>query len=258
MNKPVVIVTGSSSGVGAATAVQIAISGWDVLVNYQSNREGAESTAEQCRKQGAEVLVCQADVGEDDDCRAMVQQVQQKWGRLDALVNNAGTTVFNNHANLEGLSADDFLRLYRVNTVGAYQMVRAAESLLRASERASVVNVASIAGVMGVGSSVAYAASKGALLTMTLSLARALGPIRINAVCPGFIQGDWLRQGLGDKAYQATRAAIEQANPLGVTSTAESVASAICYFVESAVDVTGETLILDGGSHLGGATFTRR
>ena len=111
------------------------------------------------------------------------------------LVNNAGTTKFCAHQDLDGLSKDDFLHLYAVNTVGPYQMTRAAEKALRQAGTAQVINMASIAGLAGVGSSIAYAASKGALLTMTKSLARVLGPeIRVNAICPGFVQGEWLER----------------------------------------------------------------
>tara|TARA_B110000483_G_scaffold109173_2_gene133002 strand:- start:711 stop:1103 length:393 start_codon:yes stop_codon:yes gene_type:complete len=129
-------------------------------------------------------------------------------------------------------------------------MIKEAQSFLKMSPIASVVNVASIAGVTGIGSSVAYAASKGALITMTKSLARALGPIRINAICPGFIQGDWLRNGLGDEAYEMVKKATEDATPLSLCVTAEQVADSIYYFVEDAVTTTGETLLLDGGAHL--------
>jgi 3-oxoacyl-[acyl-carrier protein] reductase len=185
-------------------------------------------------------------------CKNVVEETITKWKRLDALVNNAGTTKFNAHDNLSGLSSEDFLRLYSVNTVGPYMMLKEAQPFLLESPNPSVVNVGSIAGVTGIGSSVAYASSKGALLNMTKSLARALGPIRVNAVCPGFIQGDWLRNGLGDEVYEALKEATEKATPLALTVTADQVADSILYFVEDAVTTTGETLLLDGGMHLGG------
>jgi 3-oxoacyl-[acyl-carrier protein] reductase len=135
--------------------------------------------------------------------------------------------------------------------VGAFQMVRAVEPAMRRGRRGAIVNVASIAGVMGVGSSIAYAASKGALITLGLSLARVLGPeIRLNTVCPGFIQGDWLEQGMGAENYARTKAYLEQNTPLQVTSTPDSVAEVIVYFLTGASVVTGETLLLDGGHHL--------
>ena len=129
-------------------------------------------------------------------------------------------------------------------------MIKEAEEFLRKSPIASVVNIASIAGVIGVGSSIAYVASKGALVMMTKSLAKALGPIRINAICPGFIEGEWLKTGLGDEAYEATKNYIESSTPLNMVCNPEKVAKGVWFFVEDAVATTGETLILDGGFHL--------
>lgn len=258
--RPVAVVTGSSSGVGAATAGLLAGEGWDVAVTWASNEEGARETEAACRKAGADVLVRRLDVSVDDECRALAGAAVERWGRIDALVNNAGTTKFCAHDDLEGLSKEDFLHIYSVNAVGPYQMIRAAAPALREGEGGSVVNVASVAGITGYGSSVAYAASKGALVTMTLSLARALGPeIRVNAVCPGFIRGDWLREGLGDERYERVREEREVGAPLQRTATPETVAEGIAFFLgrRSGI-VTGETLILDGGHHLGTAPLTRR
>lgn len=242
------IVTGSSSGVGAACVAQLANKGWNVVINYSRSEAAAREVAKRCESAGAEVLVCKANVAEDDDCRRLVDATLERFGRLDALVNNAGTTKFVDHADLDGLDKDDFLHIYSVNTVGAYQMVRAAEPHLRAAGRAAVVNVASIAGVKGVGSSIAYAASKGALITMTKSLARVMGPeVRVNAVCPGFIQGDWLRQGMGEARYDRSKAYLEKATPLQMTATPDTVAETIIQLIEGASLVTGEAILLDGG-----------
>ena len=258
MQGGVAIVTGSSSGVGAACAARLAERGAHLIINYASNRDGAEATREACEAFGVETRIVQADVASDEDCRRMVQVAEDAWGRVDALVNNAGTTVFCPHDDLEGLSADDFQRIYAVNTIGAYQMSRAVAPVMRRGGRGSIVMVASIAGVMGVGSSIAYAASKGAMLTLTKSLARVLGPeIRVNAVCPGFIQGDWLRKGMGDAAYDAAKGFLEKATPLGRTATADTVADAILAFAEGMDLVTGETLIFDGGAHLSGMPVRR-
>ena len=255
----VAIVTGSARGVGAAVVNQLASQGWKVVINYSKSEDQAREVEEACRRAGGESLLCQADVASDDDCRRMVDETMSQWGRIDALVNNAGTTRFCGHANLEGLSAEDFQYIYGVNVVGPYQMVRAASPHMKAAGKGAIVNVASTAGVTGVGSSVAYAASKGALITMTLSLARVLGPeIRVNAVCPGFIQGSWLRQGLGDELYDATKQYLESSSPLNMTATPETVAESICYFITGAPLVTGETLILDGGFHLTTTPVTRR
>ena len=255
----VAIVTGSSSGVGAATARQLAERGANVVINYAHNEDGAQATQEACEAFGVETVVVKADVAEDDDCRRLASAAEDRWGRIDALVNNAGTTKFCDHKNLEGLDRQDFLDIYSVNTVGPYQMVRAVEPAMRRGGRGSIVNVASIAAVMGIGSSIAYAASKGALVTMGLSLARILGPeIRLNTVCPGFIQGEWLEQGMGSERYARTREHLEQTTPLRLTTTPDTVAEAILYFLGGADVVTGETLILDGGYHLNQLPFARR
>ena len=251
LQEGVAIVTGSSSGVGAACARQLAERGCHVAINYSRNAAGAEETQAACAAFGVETLVVQADVADDAQCRALTQAAIDKWGRFDALVNNAGTTKFNAHENLEGLTREDFEHIYAVNVVGPYQMARAAAPAMRRAGRGSIVNVASIAGIMGVGSSIAYAASKGALLTMTLSLARVLGPeIRVNAVCPGFIQGDWLEQGMGAERYAATKSYLEANAPLKLTTTPDTIAEGVLYFIGGADVITGESLIMDGGMHL--------
>lgn len=248
LKQAVGIVTGSSSGVGASTARQLAARGTNVVINYSRSVDAAERVAEECRELGAEVLVCQADVSKDSDCQRMVEDTLSRWGRLDILVNNAGTTKFVTHSDLAGLDHQDFQDIYAVNVIGAFQMVRAAQEALTASGDASIVNVASIAGVKGVGSSIAYAASKGALITMTKSLARVMGPsIRVNAVCPGFIEGDWLAEGMGQAVYEQTLSFLRAKTPLQTTCTADSVAESILSFIDGHSVVTGQHLILDGG-----------
>lgn len=255
----VAIVTGSSSGVGAACARQLAEKGCHVVINYASNREGAEKTRAACEALGVETEVVQADVSKDADCQRLAKTAIDRWGRIDALVNNAGTTKFCDHANLDGLSREDFEAIYAVNTVGPFQMTRAVVPAMKKGGRGAIVNVASIAGVMGVGSSVAYVASKGALISMSLSLARVLGPeIRVNTVCPGFIQGDWLEAGMGADRYEATRAFLEETTPLKLTTTPDTIAEGILYFICGADVITGETLIMDGGQHLNQLASGRR
>ncbi|MDE2379499.1 SDR family oxidoreductase [Bradyrhizobium sp.] len=251
------IVTGSASGLGAATAEILAKGGARLVINYSSSKTEAEATAEVCRKAGAaEVLVVQGDVSRDEDCRKLVAAVE-KWGRLDVLVNNAGTTKHVAHGDLAGLSAEDFQRVYGVNTIGPFQMVRAARSLLEAAAKASgrpssVVNVSSVAGISGVGSSIAYAASKGALNTMTLSLARALAPaIRVNTVCPGYIDTPWFTKGRGAEGAKQVRDMVVSKVPLKVASSAEDIAQLVCFLASPASgNMTGEIVRMDAGMHL--------
>ncbi len=162
------------------------------------------------------------------------------------------------HHDLDGLSAEDFQRLYAVNVIGVYQMCRAVAPTMKAQGRGSIVNISSIAGVAGVGSSIAYAASKGALNTMTLSLARVLGPeIRVNTVCPGFVQGRWQQQWLGD-AYAERVKQVEASTPLGRAGSPEDMAEAAILFLTSCANVTGEILLCDSGWHLGFAPLKAR
>ena len=250
------IVTGASSGLGAATAIRLAQPGARILINYASNQADAEATADKCRAAGADVIVMQGDVSRDEDCRAMVAAAA-RWGHLDALINNAGTTKHVAHSDLDGLSAEDFQRLYAINTIGPYQMVRAARALLEAGAKAkghasAVVNVSSVAGLSGIGSSVAYAASKGALNTMTLSLARALAPlIRVNAVCPGYIDTPWFTKGRGAEAAKQVRDFITAKVPLKVASSADNIAALVCFLASSqSSHMTGELVRMDAGLHL--------
>ncbi|MGQ9425836.1 SDR family NAD(P)-dependent oxidoreductase [Gilvimarinus sp. F26214L] len=254
----VAIITGSSSGIGAAIARLFASQGCHVVINYSRNDAGAKQVAADCEAQGVQTLVRQANVGEDEDCRALVAATLEKFGRLDVLINNAGTTKFCDHRDLAGLDSEDFLDIYKVNTVGAFQMIRAAEDALRQREVAHVINMASIAAITGVGSSIAYAASKGAMLTMTMSLARVLGPsVRVNAICPGFVQGEWLAEGMGRENYERTLAGIRKMAPLADTATPERIAQTALGVVTGMDWTTGEAIIVDGGAHLHTAPLRR-
>ena len=247
----VAIITGGSRGVGAATARLLASKGWNITITCTSSMDDAENVVKECEKLGVEAIAITADVSEDNSCVQTAQETIEKWGRIDALVNNAGTTKFVfNHADLDGLDAEDFLHIYKVNVVGPFQMVRACKEMLLNSENPSVVNISSIAGIKGLGSSLAYASSKGALNTMTKSMARNLGPIRVNAICPGFIQGDWLRNGMGDDLYNAALENLTNNTPLKLTVTPEQVAEEIYSFIDINTVVTGETMLMDGGHHL--------
>jgi NAD(P)-dependent dehydrogenase (short-subunit alcohol dehydrogenase family) len=250
------IVTGSASGLGAATAAILAKGGGKIAVNYSNSKKEAEETADLCRKAGAEVVVVQGDVSRDEDCKKIVAAVGG-WAKLDILVNNAGTTKHVPHDNMDGLSAEDFQRIYAVNTIGPFQMIRAARSLLEAGAKArgrasAVVNISSVAGISGGGSSVAYAASKGALNTMTQSLARALAPlIRVNTVCPGYIDTPWFTKGRGEAGAKQVRDSVIARVPLKSASTAEDIAQLVCFLaLPQSGQMTGEYVRMDAGMHL--------
>ncbi|ABS64224.1 short-chain dehydrogenase/reductase SDR [Parvibaculum lavamentivorans DS-1] len=260
LKNKVAIVTGSATGLGAAVALQLADKGCNVVINYTKSETEAKETLAACQEKGVEAILAQGDVGEDADCRRIVDETVKKWGRVDVLVNNAGGTKFANHAELDELNAEDFLWIYKVNVVGAYQMIRACAPHMKEAGKGSVVNVSSIAGVTGIGSSVAYAASKGALNTMTLSLARSLAPkIRVNAVCPGFIGTRWFSDRFGSQTFEGIKRQQEESTPLQRAGTPEDIATAVVFFCGEGSDhITGETLITDAGMHLGFAPLTAR
>jgi 3-oxoacyl-[acyl-carrier protein] reductase len=252
MNKKVCVITGSSSGIGAATAILFAERGWDVCINYSRDPKPAQAVAQACRAQGADALVERADVSQDEQCLEVAARVKAHFGRCDVLVNNAGATKFVALRNLEGLNAEDFQRIYAVNVVGAFQMTRAMVPLLKQSAGAGIVNVSSIASRNAIGSSMAYMASKGALNSMTTALAKALGPqIRVNAVLPGMVDSRWLRDGLGAERYAAAQQHYESNATLAALVTPQEVAEAIFWLGAGAVKTTGEFQLIDGGRLLG-------
>lgn len=258
----VVVVTGASTGLGRAIAVETAERGAKaVIINFASNEAEAKETARLAEARGAEAVLARGDVALDADCR-QVAAAARPFGRIDALFNNAGVTKFaNDHADLDAVSSEDFLRLYAVNVVGPYQMIRAARALLEAAPQpGAVVNTASVAAVIGIGSSVPYAASKGALVTMTLSLARALAPrIRVNALCPGFIDTPWFGKAMAPESLGRLRAGVAASMPLKAASTAEDIAGAAVFLASPAArHITGEALMVDAGLHLGYAPLAMR
>ncbi|WP_304166192.1 SDR family NAD(P)-dependent oxidoreductase [Phenylobacterium aquaticum] len=258
----VVLVTGASTGLGRAMAVEVADRGAEaVIINYARSAEEAQETARLVEAKGAKAVLVQGDVALDADCRR-IAAAAEPFGRIDALFNNAGITKFApNHGDMDAISAEDFQNLYAVNVIGAFQMIRAARSLLEAGPRpGAVVNTSSIAGVMGIGSSVPYAASKGALTTMTLSLARGLAPkIRVNAVCPGFIDTPWFGKGMPQERVDRMREATAASTPLKAASTAEDVAASAVFLASpTSRHITGETLLVDAGTHLGYAPLGMR
>ena len=247
------IVTGAGTGVGAATALALARRGYDLLINYSRSEAEAKASERACREAGADTLLAQGDVAVDADCRRLVEAAVARWKRLDVLVNNAGITTFVGSGNWDALDADAFQRIYAVNVLGAFQMVRAAAPHLKAA-RGAIVNVSSIAGALGIGSSIPYIASKGGLNSMTLHLARTMAPeVRVNAVCPGMITTRWFPQGIGEENARKLKAGYEANAPLGTSCSPEDVAEAVLWLADGARTVTGEIVLLDSGTHLGTA-----
>jgi 3-oxoacyl-[acyl-carrier protein] reductase len=233
----VAIVSGGSSGMGEATVKELAKRGWNVAVMSRTRIQ-------------SDFFSVNGDVADDADCRRVAKAVLEKWGRIYALVNSAGTTKFVAHADLEGLSAEDILGIFRVNLVGPFQMIRACASALKAS-RGCVVNVSSVASILGTGSSIAYAASKAALDTMSFSLARALGPdIRVNIVAPGYVKTPWQVAAHGAAGAEELERRFAERAPLKAAAEPQDVAEAICWLIEGARRVTGEILYVDGGMHI--------
>ena len=248
----VAIVTGSATGIGAETAKRLASKGCRVVVNFTKSRDEAEQTAAACRNFGVDALLHQGDVAQDAACKAMVAAAVQRWGRVDILVNSAGRTKPAPAGDLDALNAADFLDIYAVNLVGAYQMIRAVVPHMRKQGAGAVVNVSALGSLNGEGSSIAYAASKGALNSLTISLARQLAPvIRVNAVCPGFVATRWMSNLLGEERFRQRVAEMAKITPVGKTAFAEDIAEMICWFIDGPGLITGEVLPIDYGTRFG-------
>ncbi|MGA7914558.1 MAG: SDR family oxidoreductase [Candidatus Acidiferrales bacterium] len=240
----VVLVTGSATGIGRAIAERFARDGVKVAVNYRQARQAAEGLASQIRSTGGTAISIQADVSKDAEVRGMIAQIEREFGRLDSLVNNAGWSTRVPHRNLDELTDDIWDKTFETNLRGVFYCIRAAVPLLRKQPGASIVNVASVAGSTGVGSSIAYAAAKAGVLTMTKSLARALAPeIRVNAISPGLIRTEFAGRPDSDSAFTAE----EGATPLKRLATVAECAEVAFFLASGATACTGQTMLVDGG-----------
>jgi 3-oxoacyl-[acyl-carrier protein] reductase len=237
----VALVTGSATGVGRACALRFAKLGFAVVINYSKSEGDAHETVRLVEAEGGRALLCRATVADESQVRAMVERTATQFGRLDVLVNNAGTTHFVAHADLDALTDAVWDEIFQVNLKGAFYCARAAMPLLKAA-KGNVVNVSSVAGLTGQGSSIPYCASKAALNCLTQSLARAFGPdVRVNAVAPGPINTRWLA---GREAHVAKF--LEQA-PLGRAADPDDIADAVVYLATGTTLTTGQVLVVDGG-----------
>jgi 3-oxoacyl-[acyl-carrier protein] reductase len=245
-SRKVALITGASTGIGRAAAVALAAAGFDVIINYSRSEQAARSTAEQAQAKGAKTLLFKCDVSDDACVRKMLEATTHEFGRLDALVNNAGTTTDVKPKDFEELTAEEWDRVFAVNVRGMFQVTRAAVLLLKASG-GSVVNTASIVGLRPGPQPLPYAASKAAVVSLTKLLALNLAPeIRVNAVAPGWIEGDWMVRMLKDKYDDLMERRAKQ-TPLRRVATPEDVAEVMVNLITSNRFVTGEIIVIDGG-----------
>ena len=246
--KRVALVTGASTGIGRAEAVALAKSGYDVAINYSRSAGEAKKTAEECERAGAATLLLQGDVADEAAVVAMLQKLKERFGRLDVLCNNAGTSITPLARDFEKVSAEDWDRVFAVNVKGVFLVTKHAAPLLRQSDNAHIIMTNSIVGARPGPQPLPYSTSKGALWTMTKALAGALGPdgIRVNGVAPGWMEGEWMERMLGDNYSKLMDRRAKQ-TPLRRCVTADDVAAAVMSLVEGSKGVSGVILTVDGG-----------
>jgi 3-oxoacyl-[acyl-carrier protein] reductase len=245
-SRPVALVTGAATGIGRAAAVALAGAGYDVAINYSRSEDAARETATQAQAKGAKTLLFRCDVSDDPTVRKMLAAVEKEFGRLDALVNNAGTTSNVKPSDFEAMTPEEWDRVFAVNVRGMFQVTRAAAPLLKAA-RGSIVNTASIVGLRPGPQPLPYAASKAAVVSLTKLLALNLAPdVRVNAVAPGWMEGDWMKRMLANR-YDDLMARRAKSTPLRRCATAEDVAEVIVNLITGNRFVNGEIIVIDGG-----------
>lgn len=245
--RPVALVTGGGTGIGRSAVLALAQEGYDVAINYSSSKDAAADTAEQAQKLGAQTVLLQCDVSDDSAVRKMLAEVESRFGRLDVLINNAGTTSAVSPKDFDAVTAENWDRVFAVNVRGMFQVTRAAVPMLKAAGNGCIVNTASIVGLRPGPQPLAYATSKAAVVSLTKVLAYNLGPeIRVNAVAPGWMEGDWMKRMLNDK-YDSLMERRAKLTPLKRCVTADDVAETMLSLVKSNRFVTGEIVVIDGG-----------
>jgi 3-oxoacyl-[acyl-carrier protein] reductase len=241
------LVTGGATGIGRSAVLALARAGYDVAINYASSAQAAQAVAAEARALGAQTLVLQCDVSDDAAVRAMLQTIDAAWGRLDGLINNAGTTAKWKVKDLESLDMAEWDRTFAVNVRGNFQVTRAAVPLLKKGLEPAIVFTASIVGLRPGPQPLPYSASKAAIISMTKMLAWNLGPeIRVNAVAPGWMEGEWMERMLGDK-YDDLMGKRAKQTPLRRCVTADDVAETMMTLLTANRFVTGEVVVIDGG-----------
>jgi len=245
--RPAALVTGAATGIGRSAAVALAKNGYDVVINYSRSEEAAKLTAQQAQAAGAKTLLFRCDVSDDARVRAMVAATEKEFGRLDVLINNAGTTVDVEPKKMEAMKVEDWNRVFNVNVLGLFLVTRAAAPLLKKSPNGCIVNTCSIAGLRPSAQPLPYGASKAAVANLTKTLANALGPeIRVNAVAPGWIEGEWMKRTLAEN-YDGLMARRAKYTPLKRCCTEDDVAESMMSLIVGNHFVTGEIIIVDGG-----------
>lgn len=239
--------TGSAVGIGRATALALARRGCQVAINYTRSEREAEATVREVQALGARAILCRCDVSDDASVRAMVATCEREFGRLDVLVNAAGTTHFAPAEDLDAITPEIWDRIFNVNVRGTFFVTRAAAPLLKRSGEAAVVNLASVAALRPAAQVIPYAASKAAIVNMTVAFARLLAPhVRVNAVAPGWMEGRWMQTALREDYDRLMQRRAER-TPLGRVATPDDVAQTILSLVEHNDFVTGQTVVIDGG-----------
>lgn len=252
----IAMVSGAASGLGAAVAMRLLAAGADVIANYRSDRGSLDALQAAADDVGRRLMIVQGDIAHDADCRAVAAAAQQ-WGRVDILINNAGTTKHVPHADLEAMASADFSHILAVNVVGTFQLTRAMLPLMQAAYKEAgtarpVVMISSVAGVIANGSSIAYSASKAAVNNMTTALARALAPaVRVNAICPGYIDTLWFEKGTSAAHATRVRDMIEAHTPLRRYPSPNDIAQTVLMLCSDATaHMTGMHMVVDDGLSL--------
>ena len=246
-DKPAALVTGASTGIGRSVAIILAKNGYNVVINYSRSEDAAKITAREAEAAGAKALLYRCDVSDDAGVRGMLAAVEKEFGRLDVLINNAGTTVDIPPTNFEEMTVEAWNRVFSVNVLGIFLVTRAASPLLKKSPNGCIVNTCSIAGLRPSAQPLPYAASKAAAANLTKTLANALGPkIRVNAVAPGWIEGEWMKKTLAEN-YEGLMARRAKYTPLRRCCTEDDVADSMLSLILHNRFVTGEIIIIDGG-----------
>ena len=245
--RKIALVTGAATGIGRAIAVSLARGGFDLAINYSRSLEAAQETERQARAEGARTLLIQGDISNEADVVAMIAAVEETFGGLDLLCNNAGTTIDTPPAKFDTVSAEEFDRVFAVNVRGTFLVTKHAVRLLRAREKADIINTASIVGLRPGPQPLPYSASKAAIVSMTQTLAGALGPsIKVNALAPGWMEGDWMERALGSN-YERLMERRAKATPLKRCATAEDVGITALALATAMPFTTGQVIVIDGG-----------